>query len=140
MRILYYDWDEFNGADCRDAMKRLGHQVDAMRLNLQGFDLTPEIEKVFRGKFDKKDDSGKRYYDLVYSFDYYPNISEVCQKYDVPYISWVFDCPHYTLDSHTLKNPVNHVYVFDKLLYEGMKSKGIETINYSPLGVNAERL
>lgn len=121
-------------------MKRLGHQVDAMRLNLQGFDLTPEIDRQFRERFDKKDAEGKRYYDLVYSFDYYPNISEVCQKYDVPYVSWVFDCPHYTLDSHTITNPVNHVYVFDRSLYEGMRAKGIETVGYSPLGVNAERL
>ena len=44
MRILYYDWDEFNGEDCRDAMKRLGHQVDVFKLNMNGFDLTPEIE------------------------------------------------------------------------------------------------
>ncbi len=140
MRILYYDWDEFNGADCRDAMKRLGHQVDTLRLNLQGFDLTPEIEGQFKKRFERKDDSGKRYYDQVYSFDYYPNISEACQKYDVPYVSWVFDCPHYTLDSHTLANPVNHVYVFDRLLYDSIRAKGIDTICYSPLGVNAERL
>ena len=34
MHILYYDWDEFNGEDCRDAMVRLGHQVDTIRLGI----------------------------------------------------------------------------------------------------------
>ena len=92
MHILYYDWDEFNGEDCRDAMRRLGHQVDTIRLNRGGFDMTLEIETKFKEQFDKRDDLGKRYYDLVYSFDYFPNISEVCQKYNMPYVSWVFDC------------------------------------------------
>lgn len=140
MRILYYDWDEFNGEDCRDAMRRLGHEVVTIKVNLSGFDLTPEIEQKFKICFDRKDEAGKRYFNLVYSFDYYPNISEVCQKYGMPYVSWVFDCPHHTLDSHTINNPVNHVFVFDKLLYAGLRAKGAETVGYSPLGVNAERL
>lgn len=140
MRILYYDWDEFNGEDCRDAMKRLGHEVETIKVDLSGFDLTPQIEQEFRARFEKRDSDGKRYIDLVYSFDYYPNISEVCQKYEMPYVSWVFDCPHYTLDSHTINNPVNHVFVFDKALYSRLKAKGAETVDYSPLGVNAQRL
>ncbi len=140
MRILYYDWDEFNGEDCRDAMKRLGHEVETLKLDLSGFDLTPEIEQEFKTRFDRTDETGKRYFDLVYSFDFFPNISEVCQKYDLPYVSWVFDCPHLTLDSHTNANPVNHIYVFDKVLCDRMNSKGAKTVSYSPLGVNAKRL
>lgn len=139
MRILYYDWDEFNGADCRDAMKRLGHEVETLRLDLSGYELTPEIEAEFARRFERME-SGKRYFDLVYSFDYFPNISEVCRKYDMPYVSWVFDCPHLTLDSHTLKNSVNHVYVFDKVLYGKLRAKGAATVHYSPLGVNEKRL
>lgn len=140
MRILYYDWDEFNGEDCRDAMKRLGHQVDVFKLNMNGFDLTPEIEGKIKELVTKTDEAGKRYYDLLYSFDFFPNISEACQKYDIPYVSWVFDCPHYTLDSHVTNNPVNRIFVFDKVLYQNMVSKGVKTINYSPLGVNEKRL
>ena len=59
MRILYYDWDEFNGEDCRDAMRRLGHQVDTVRLNLHGFDVTPEIENTLKIYFDKKESDQK---------------------------------------------------------------------------------
>ena len=140
MNILYYDWDEFNGEDCRDAMRRLGHKVDTIRRDLSTFELTPEIEDAFKAQFEKKTCDGKRYYDIVYSFDYYPNLSEVCQKYGVPYVSWVFDCPHYTLDSHTTSNPVNHIYVFDKSLYKNMRKRGLDTVGYSPLGVNEERL
>ncbi len=140
MRILYYYWDEFNGEDCMDAMRRLGHEVDMLRLQLEGFELTPEIDERFRALLTKEDFWGKRYYDIVYSFDYYPCISDACQKYNTPYVSWVFDCPHYTLDSHTITNPVNKVFVFDKERYRQMKAKGTTTVRYSPLGVNEKRL
>ncbi len=132
MRILYYDWDEFNGADCRDAMKRLGHQVDTFRLDMKGYDLTPEIEDAIAKKV--------RYYDLLFSFDFFPNISEACQKFGIPYVSWVFDCPHYTLDSHIVNNSANKIFVFDKMLYQKLLNKGVCTICYSPLGVNEKRL
>ena len=139
MRILYCYWDEFNGEDCMDAMRRLGHEVDVLRLELEGFELTKEIDDKF-GALLTKEGSGKRYYDIVYSFDYYPCISDACQKYNTPYVSWVFDCPHYTLDSHTITNPVNRVFVFDKERCKQMRDKGIETVSYSPLGVNEKRL
>ena len=65
MRILYYDWDEFNGEDCRDAMKRLGHEAETFR---------------------DYDDIGKRDYDCVFSFDYFPEVAEACHKQNSIYV------------------------------------------------------
>ena len=140
MRILYYDWDEFNGEDCRDAMTRLGHEVETVQLDQLGGDLTPQIEQEFKCRFDRTDDTGKRYFDLVYSFDYFPSISQVCQKYDMPYVSWVFDCPHYPLFSPSIHNKVNRIFVFDRDLYKKLKDRGVQTVHHCPLAVNAKRL
>ncbi len=140
MRILYYDWNEFNGSDCRDAFERLGHCVESFTLNMQSYDLRPEYEAKIGKLVKKTTENGDRYYDLLFSFDFFPNISLACQKFGMPYVSWVFDCPHYTLDSRVVNNPVNRIYVFDKLLYSHLKNKGVTTINYSPLGVNDKRL
>lgn len=148
MHILYYDWDEFNGEDCRDAMTRLGHQVDKIKVTMNGYDLTPEIERAFVEKLGIREGQkaadgsiGTCKYDMIFSFDFFPNISEICQKYGIPYVSWVFDCPHYTLDSHVTGNSMNRIYLFDKSLYAQMKSKSIaNSFRYSPLAVNAERL
>ena len=106
---------------------------------MKGYDLTPQIEEEIRKRVTKEED-GKRYYDLLFSFDFFPNISEACQKYGIPYISWVFDCPHYTMDSPNAMNPVNKIYLFDKKLYINMLRKGVNTVRYSPLGVNELRL
>lgn len=148
MHILYYDWDEFNGEDCRDAMARLGHEVDTIKVAMKGYDLTPEIERAFVEKLGIREgqtvadgSEGTCKYDMIFSFDFFPNISEICQKYGIPYVSWVFDCPHYTLDSHVTGNSMNRIYLFDKNLYAKMKSKSnANSFRYSPLAVNAERL
>ncbi len=139
MNILYYDWDEYNGEDCRDAMRRLGHRIDTIGFEQKGFEMTPDKEEEFRKVLDPKSASHKEY-DLVYSFNYYPYISELCKEFEIPYVSWVFDCPHYALDSHTNINPTNHIYLFDRVLYKQMLNDGVNTVHYSPLGVNDQRL
>lgn len=139
MRILYYYWDEFNGEDCQDAMTRLGHEVHVVKAPSSSYNLSQDIRERLEYLLPQEED-GKRYYDLVYTFDYYPGVSEMCQRFGMPYVSWIFDCPHYSLDSPTVNNSVNRIYVFDKSLYKEMLGKGVDTIRYSPLGVNSERL
>ena len=119
MRILYYDWDEFNGEDCRDAMKRLGHEVETFR---------------------DYDDIGKRDYDCVFSFDYFPEVAEACHKNNSIYVSWVFDCPHYPLYSGTISYEENRIHIFDKRLCEELITLGAKHVYHTPLGVNEERL
>ena len=60
MRILYYDWDEFNGEDCRDAMVRLGHQVDTIKIKMEGYDLTPEMEAAFDKRLGEKEEKSEQ--------------------------------------------------------------------------------
>lgn len=119
MRILYYDWDEFNGEDCRDAMIRLGHEVETFR---------------------NREDLGKRDCDCVFSFDYYPEIADACHAHGIPYVSWVFDCPHYPLYSNTIFYEENRIHIFDNKLCEELKAQGAKQVYHTPLGVNEERL
>lgn len=78
--------------------------------------------------------------DIVFSFDYFPVISGACQKENIRYISWVYDSPYLLLYSHTILNPCNTVYVFDKEVYMEFHNAGINTIRYLPLAVNIKRL
>lgn len=139
MRILYFDWKEFNGADCRDAMEKLGHQVDIISFDTGYYEMNITNLTAFADKVIERLNEGK-YYDCVFSFDYVPALSDVCQIFETPYISWVFDCPHYALDSHTLSNSVNRVFVFDKALYKNLREKGYDTVHHATLAVNSQRL
>lgn len=139
MHILYYDWDEFNGEDCRDAMRRLGHRIEVLRARFDDGSMDKEAyihlqEKIRRAK-DYVD-----CFDAVFSFDFFPEVSAVCQEQNIPYISIVFDCPHYPLYSEKLKNQVNRVHIFDRALCEDLISKGVQTARHTSLAVNSDRL
>ncbi len=139
MRILYYDWAEFNGEDCRDAMRRLGYRVDVIEARLPDGSIRESSRSDLEERLKRAED-GVRFYDAVFSFDFFMEVSEVCQKYNVPYISWVFDCPHYPLYCDALGNSVNRVHIFDRMLYLELKGKGYTTVHHTPLAVNVERM
>nr|MCR5402805.1 DUF3880 domain-containing protein [Butyrivibrio sp.] len=139
MHIIYYDWNEFNGEDCRDVMKRLGHQVDVLKCGQERYKASPDVESRFAKLVEDAERAGNPYY-LLFSFNYFPFLSDLCQEKDIPYVAWVFDSPHYPLYAININNPVNHVYVFDKKLQKELKESGARTIHYSPLAVNSDRL
>ena len=35
--------------------------------------------------------------DAVFSYDYFPLISMICEINQIPYVAWIYDCPLYTL-------------------------------------------
>ena len=139
MRILYYDWDEFNSEDCQDAMIRLGHQVDKFKSDMNKYDVTSELKQRLESAIKTAVDASEPY-DLVFSFDFFPNVSMICADNNMHYVSWVFDCPHYTIDSPSIKNKTNRVYLFDRMLCDNMRAKGVDTVEHMPLAVNEKRL
>ena len=133
MNILYFFWDEFNGEDCQHALKELGNDVKAVHFPLSNTDFDDSFEEKMIAELG-------RGYDCVFSFNYFPIISRICDSLSVPYISWVYDCPHLPLNSITINNSVNHIYLFDRVLCRRLRETGINTIHHCPLAVNSARL
>ena len=134
MNILYYHWNENSKEDCVESLKRLGHKVEVWERDFNNY----SEDSAFENALCEKVKSFSA--DCIFSFDYFPVISKVAQSAGVPYISWVYDCPHYTLQSDTLGNSCNFVYVFDYALAEKYRTEGFSTVDYMPLPVNTHRL
>ncbi|MCM1119898.1 MAG: DUF3880 domain-containing protein [bacterium] len=77
---------------------------------------------------------------FVFSFNYFPVISKVCNTVEVTYVSWVYDNPLVSLYSYTLANPWNRVFLFDKQEYLFFRANGIDTVHYLPLAAAPEAL
>lgn len=78
--------------------------------------------------------------DAVFSFNYFPVISNVCKNENINYISWIYDSPYVMLYSYTAINPCNIIYVFDKEVYLEFHNAGIKTVHYLPMAANTQRL
>ncbi len=134
MNILYYYWNENSKEDCAESMERLGHKVKIRSQKMTGYSNDASFSEALKKEIHSCS------YDCIFSFDYFPLLSIGAQEAGIPYISWVYDCPHYTLQSETLGNSCNRVYVFDYALSEIYRSQGFETVEYMPLPVNTFRL
>lgn len=134
MNILYFSWKSTCDRDCVESLERLGATVTIADDSFEKYD---EDEKFIAGILTKARNNKA---EAIFSFNYFPDLSRTAMMLQIPYVSWVYDSPHLTLESLTLNNPCNHVFVFDFGLAQKYADEGIETVEYLPLACNVERV
>lgn len=134
MNVLIFEWKNFGIEDICDALTQLGHTYKCNQTELIHERVCPEFDRLF----EKETESA--HYDCVFTFNYSPVISNNCSKRNIPYISFIYDSPLVSLYSYTIINPCNYVFIFDRAQYFDLKKEGINTVYYTPLAVNTDRL
>lgn len=134
MKILFLDNDTFAKLDMIEAFKELKFTVDLFRHDKIRELHDPDFDEAFRLK------TFGAGYDFVFSLNYYQQLSNVCEKYGLKYISYVYDCPLVSLYSYTVLNKCNNIFIFDKEQYLTLRNAGIQTVHYLPLAANVRRL
>lgn len=133
MRILYYSW-EVSHRDTEDMLKSIGAEYKKITGSVgEGLKYGSAITNMER-------EIENNSYDFIFSYDFFPSVSELAKTYNVKYVSWIYDCPHYTLYAKSVSNKCNYFFVFDKSMEEALKSNGAMHIHEMPLGVNKTRL
>ena len=131
--ILIFEWKVFGGRDIVESFERLGYGIKKIE--------TDEIMDRENSSFDDKFSNIIREgFDYVFSINYYPIISNNCKKFNIKYISIVYDSPLVSLYSYSLINQNNYVFIFDSVLYNEFKNGGINTVYYMPLATNVDRI
>lgn len=136
MKILFIAWSSCGREDLEEAFVQEGHSLIHAPFSIEGktYGDLPEIERQFFTILKEEKP------DIVFTVNYYPAISNLCNKGRIRYISWIYDSPYRRLFSQTVANPCNVIYVFDKELYLECHNAGITTVHYLPLAANTERL
>lgn len=89
MKILLYRWKVFNQDDVKSAIEYFGHEVHDYTETVidkddeTGFKLRDyaELRQVFSA------------YDCVFSLNYFPHVSDLCEELGKKYIAWTVDSP-----------------------------------------------
>lgn len=76
---------------------------------------------------------------FVFSINYFPYISEVCQRLDTLYVCFSVDCPVLEFFSASIRNRCNRIFLFDYNQYLQFKDENPTCIFYLPLGTNTDR-
>lgn len=134
MNIFLYSWNCNSEEDFCESLQKLGHIYTKFACPVQDYEEDSAFIENCINELRKKS------YDCIFSFDYFPVISETAKREKILYISWVYDCPHYTLYSKKVYYKYNRIFFFDKMQYLEFKQNGLENGFYLPLAVNTGRL
>ncbi len=132
-KILYYTWNENSCEDCVSSLRALGHEVEVFEHALSSYVEDDVYSEALRKELQKG-------YDLIFTFNFFPIISNIAEEVGLPYVFWVYDSPHHTLESEALDNSCNRGFLFDRMLLKRYTGKGIDNLYHMPLPCNTERL
>lgn len=131
MRILYWQWHSFMGKGVERAFAQLDIAYDTFFYQMTDW----EQDDAFVEQLQAKLQSGE--YDAVFSINYNPLISIVCEEKQIRYLSWVYDSPIHIRGEEPMKYSCNRIFFFDRGLAEEYRKRGISAA-YMPLAADVE--
>lgn len=133
MKILMYRWKAYNQQDIVDNLEARGHEVDEITGELLNFEYDERFVNRLKAKMDAKA------YDLVFTVNYFPMISDVCEERGIRYVSWCCDSPISTMYNESVFNSVNTIFTFDLVDQMSFENMGAP-VHYMPLCVDTDRV
>lgn len=134
MEILFYRYNSICEPDVITAFEKLGLSVveettQITEKKVSGGQLVDRVSKLIQN----------HRFLFVFSINFFPALSEICELMQVPYICWTVDVPVLELFSPALKNKCNRIFMFDRSQYIYFKNRNPEGIFYLPLATNTKR-
>lgn len=117
-------------------LEHMGHSVTILEhhpFNPLETAFTPQILPV-------EDALNKNKFNYVITYLYITQLSDICEKYQIPYIAWIYDSPLISVFHESIFNSMNRIFVFDKTMYDRLNQLGIPHIYYMPLAANTNRV
>lgn len=134
MNILVYRWKAYHYRDVAAALEQAGHTLDTLFYDIADFDDDPEFCRQMGEVLKNKK------YDMVFSINYFTVISNVCQKNNIPYISWNCDSMLISMYHQSVFHTCNYIFSFDMAEVQKFRAMGVKHIFYLPLAADTERL
>ena len=134
MKILFYRYGSICEPDIIDGFCELGNEVVTITEEIYNKKLLPS-----EGVALLNEALQKASYDFVFSINFYPFISEVCNIFQIRYLCWTVDSPVMELYSDSIRNPWNRIFLFDRAQYDEFSRYNPSCIFHLPLASNPTR-
>ncbi len=134
MNIVFHRYGNICESDIIESFKKLGLNIieDDLEITCKSIEGAKRVETISRLILERQPL-------FVFSINFFPYISEVCQRLGVTYICWTVDSPVFELYSRSIKNDINRVFLFDHKQYLSLKKLNIDNVFYLPLATNTDR-
>jgi spore maturation protein CgeB len=89
----------------------MGYEIEEVRQDLESYDISEEFSEFLEKKLKST------VFDFVFTINYFPVISDVCQRVGILYIAWSCDSPLISMYHKSVFNDVNRIFTFDMTNY-----------------------
>ena len=131
-RLIYYKWGSNSDDIMIHNLIRHGYDLTIIEATCSDYTRDMKLAQKFILKINEVNA------EAVFSFDYFPILSMVCDTCKIQYYSWVYDSPHFTLYSKCTDMVCNHIGIFDRGLTNSLREIGIDTVYHVPLEADSE--
>jgi len=123
LRILFYQWHSFLNRGIEKAFEELEVEYDIFFFQQSDWEIdTGIVDRLERQLKTKK-------YTIVFSVNFAPMVSMVCQREGVLYVSWIYDNPIHIRNTESMKNNCNRIFFFDRVQANAYKEQGIQAFH-----------
>ena len=135
MKLLFYRYGSICEPFLLSAFQKLGYTVTELTSEITDKTLSPSdcVRLVSQTLLDGN-------YDFVFSLNFFPSVSDVCNIFHLPYIGWTVDSPVLELYSKSITNSCNYIFLFDRCQYEEIAPLNPGHIFYLPLATDTEHM
>ena len=134
MKILYMDWKCFCTEDLIPAFEKNGCRIIRIPFTKELGWKGDEYEEMLRTLIRSEQP------EFVFSFNFFPLISKVCNSEKCLYVSWVYDSPQVSLCNEVAENKYNLIFLFDQMQLLYFQNRGNKNVKYLPMAANPERI
>ncbi len=133
MNIIFYRYSSVCEPDFIDAFKSLGINVVEDR---DGSQIQGNVDLKMRHLGDMIAEHKPMF---VFSINFFPFISILCNRLKVKYVAESVDCPVFELYDNAIMGEYNRIFLFDYKQYESLNKYNPSGVFYLPLGAPAKR-
>lgn len=135
MKVLFFRYKSICEIGMLDAFHEYGIETDEIMDDQQKNRLLPqEIVQKIHQAFSANN------YSFVFSINFNPQVSNVCNIYKIPYMCLIVDSPVLNLYSEAIKNDCNRIFLFDKALYNEFYQYNPTRIFHIPLATDVKHM
>lgn len=134
MKVLFYRYGSICEPDIIEAFKELGLTMAQFNEEITNKSLTAKECITILSSYLLDHPT-----DFLFSINFFPAVSEVCNIFHIPYLCWIVDSPVMELYTSSIQNPWNRVFLFDKCIYEEIAPLNPDCVFYLPLATNVRQ-
>lgn len=135
MKTLIYRYGSICEPDIIDGFKEL--EIEVFEIDIEVHDKTvlprQTVEVVSKYLQDTP-------VDFVFSVNFFPALSEVCNIFHIRYFSWTVDCPVLEIFANSISNEWNRTFLFDRSQYNELVGYNPDRIFHLPLAANPVKM